>query len=239
MNAVKLEFANRSVLKANLLQLKQELLVQQSPAIEPASATVEAFSKMPVEMQKQILSNISTYIRVLSQDIDKQIEPGIERSPRIREIARLRWALNQFGLKPMNNDVFNVITLDDVIELYNIQGIQLYRNMRFFKVCSYNLLELSVHPWEVLYDKPTHVIESTQKVIERLFETGNVVPYSIPTYLQKEKYEFAKSLKTLQVTPRYIVPLYDAVSGQPAGAFSTYSAEVIAEGDQSSRFNTI
>jgi hypothetical protein len=236
MYAVKLDFENKAVLEANLSQLKQELALHHAPAADPANASVEAFAKMSVEKQQAILSNISTYIRILSQEI----APELDRSPRVREIARLKWALHQFGLRAANNDVFNNITLDDVIELYNLQGIQLYRNMRFFKVCSYNLLDLSVNSWENLYDKPTHVIDATQRVIEKLFTSGDqAIPYNIGTYLQKEKYDFARSLKTLQVTPRYIVPLFDLRSGEPAGAFSTYSAEVIAEGDQSSRFNTI
>lgn len=240
MYAIDLDFENKAALQANLSQLKQELTLQESPSYDPAIASVETFAKLPPAHQQQILSNISTYLQILSQDIEPMIEPGVERSPRIREIARLKCALNQFGLRAASDNVFDVISLDDVIELYNIQGVQLYRNMKFFKVCSYNLLDLSVHSWEKLYDKPSSVVDATLKVIERLFASeGQVVPYSIDTYLQKEKSDFVKSLKTLEVTPRYIVPLYDIQTGQPGGAFSTYSAEIIAEGDQSSRFRTI
>lgn len=236
MYAEKLEFQNRLILETNLAELKQELTKRMSPSADPATASIEIFASLPMERQAQIMSNFSTYIRILSENL----EPEVDRTPGVREVARLKWALNQFGLKVKSNDVFNIVSLDDVIELYNLQGIQLYRNVRFFKVCSYNLLDLSVNSWETLYDKPSHVLEATQKLIQRLFTSGDhPIPYNIPTYLQKEKYQFVKSPKTLQVTPRYIVPLFSQTSGQPAGAFSTYSAEVIAEGEQSTRFNTI
>ena len=236
MYAEKLHFENKVVLETNLAKLKQELTKRKSPAADPATASIEMFANLPLAMQTQIMSNISTYIQILSENL----EPEIDRSPGTREVARLKWALSQFGLKATNNDVFDIVATDDVIELYNLQGIQLYRNMRFFKVCSYNLLDLSVNSWETLYDKPTHVLEATQKIIQRMFSSGDrPISYDIPTYLQKEKYQFVKSLRTLQVTPKYIVPLFDYSSGEPAGAFSTYSAEVIAEGEQSTRFNTI
>lgn len=236
MYATTLEFENKSELQSNLTQLQKELRIRQVPSVDPAFNTIEVFAKLPTAKQQEILSNISTYVRILAQ----AFEPEIERNNNLHEIARLRWALHCFGLKAKKQDVFNIVAPDDVIEVYNLQGVQLYRNVGFFKVCSYNLLDLSVQPWDMLYDKPTHVIEATHNVIHRLFDSGDdPIPYGIGTYLQKEKFEFADSLKTLKVTPKFIVPLYDINDGRPSGAFSTYSAELIAEGNQSGRFNTI
>src|SRR4051812_12784179 len=206
MYATNLDFENRPELQANLSQLQQELRNRKVSSPNPARTTIEIFASMSPENQKEILSNISTYVRILAQ----AIEPEIERSPRDQEIARLRSAIRSFGLKAANDSVFNIVSANDIIEVYNLRGIQLYRNVGFFKVCSYNLLDLSVHSWDKLYDKPTHVAEETHDVIQRLFSSGDEpIPYGIGTYLQKEKFEFAESLKTLKVTPRYIVPLYD------------------------------
>jgi hypothetical protein len=236
MSANAFDFENRPVLEESLLRLKSELLLKQTPAHDPATYSIEQFAKAPAEKQKEILTNITTYLRILAQTF----EPEIDRSPRAREVARLKWSLKCFGLKTLNDDVFNAVSENDVIEVYNLQGIQLYRNMMFFKVCSYSLLDLSINSWDQLYDKPSTVVDATMKVIERLFTSGTQpIPYNIGTYLQKEKFHYAKQLKTLKVEPKYIVPLVDFHSGQPAGAFSTYHAEVIAEGDQSLRYNTI
>lgn len=235
MYADAIHFENRPLLEENLFRLKAELLSKQVPAHDPAAYSIEAFAKAPIDKQQEILRNISTYLGILAQTF----EPEVDRSPIKREVARLKWSLKCFGLNPLNEDVFNIVTESDVIEVYNLQGIQLYRNMMFFKVCSYSLLDLSINSWDQLYDKPSTIVEATLKIIERLFSSGDQpIAYNIGTYLQKEKFQYSQSLKTLQVEPKFIVPLVNH-SGKPSGAFSTYRAEIIAEGSLSSRYNTI
>lgn len=236
MYAVQLDFENKQPLVSNLLELKRNLISLGLPAIDPATVSVEAFAKASVSDQTRILSNLSTYIKILSQSFD----PEIQKDPRSHEIARLKWALECLGMRVRRGDVYDVVSPDQVIEIYNLAGIQLYRNMLFFKMCSYNLLDLSVNSWAELFDKPKTVIDATFGVIASLQASGGEpVEYGIPPFLQKEKFDYANSLKTLKVTPKHMVPLYDKVTGQLAAAISTYQGEVVAEGMQSSRYNII
>jgi len=67
-------------------------------------------------------------------------------------------ALSYFGFKIKNLDWVETIAQDEIIEIYSPQGIQLYRSLNFFNTCGYSLLDLYVHEWFVLWERPASII---------------------------------------------------------------------------------
>ena len=234
MSALKIDFENRVALEQILAKLQNQQLKDSVPAVVPSDEAVERFAKLSNEQQNQILSNISTFIQICEAEVEQAIDM------RSREMARVKAALKRWSLRPANDSLYDLVNENEIVEIYNLQSIQLYRNMYFFKVCSYSLLDLAVTPWQELYDKPKSAIDATNKLVETLFTSGDKpIPYGLPTYIQKENRKFLKSLKTVEVTPKFLMPLFNDESGKPAGVFSTYAGHVIAEGEESDRFSPL
>lgn len=222
-----------SQLKSNLSQLNVLLELAGAPPPESARQSVEAFAKLDSLRQESILNNISTYIEILSQEI----EP-----PRMRpnaEVARLKSALGAFGLKALDDGFFDLVKDEDVVEVYSPEGVQLYRNVRFCKICSYSLLDLAVNSWADLYEKPATMASRTQEAVNRVLVSDKTIPYDMPSFVQREKFIYSNVRRAFLVTPKFLSPLRDELSGRIGGFLSTYHGEILAEGEESRKFTII
>lgn len=232
MHADARQFANKLALEANLSQLKAEFLMKGVQAIDPARFSIDLFESLPLEKQQAILSNISSYLKILSEDITPR------RDRRDYEIERLKCALKSFKVRLSDQDFYSKIGQDDFVEFYNSSNIQLYRSVRFFSLCSYSLLDLSVNPWDELYEKPVGVMSEVISHIERAKESADTVECSIGSFLQREKFAYANAtqLRTFLVNFRHFTALVDAETGNQAGFLCTFTADILAEGESSSKF---
>lgn len=233
MNAGALTFHNRQALEANLSQLKTEFLINGVEAIDPAMFSIERFAKMSAEEQDMILSNISAYLQILSQDITPR------RERRDYEIERLKCALAAFKLKLKDGDFFNKIGEQDYIEFYNHRNIQIYRSVKFFSLCSYSLLDLSVNPWDELYDKPVGVMNHLLGEIGKSMMEQTTVASSLGSFVQREKFTYANAtaLRTFLVNFRFVTPLISEETSDPAGFLCTFTSDVLGEG--SNKFSVL
>jgi len=73
-------------------------------------------------------------------------------------------ALKHFKFKLKKHD-WAQSAADEIIEIYNPQGVQIYRSLNFFGVCGYSLLDLCVHEWWILWERPKSVINSIHNVV--------------------------------------------------------------------------
>lgn len=232
-----LRVINQKRLHQNLLSLKQMLIENGVSPVETAAYSLERFQKEDLDRQQQILDNISKFLKILALEPIREV-PRKER--RQLEISRLKKAMKEFNLKAMDSEVFELIGNEDVIEVYGSEGVQIYRNLTFCKICSYSLLDLSVNSWDELYEKPAPVVRAIHDLVGEVMTTATkTLPYNLESHIQREKFIYAKTLRTFLVTPRYISPLVDEETGERAGILSTYSAKVIAEGPESLRLDIL
>ena len=202
--------------------------------VAPAPESIKKFLSSPVSAQNEIIANITKYLDILAQD------PELLPKRRNVEANRLRRALDGFGLRAFDENVFNQIADDDIVEFYSDMGVQLYRNTTFVKLCSYSLLDLAVNSWEDLYEKPTTVINTMQTVIQDLLSSlEGTKSFGLAPFVQKEKFLYARTLRTYMVNPKIISPLVEIHSGKRTAFITTFKAEIIAEGNESDRFRVI
>jgi hypothetical protein len=110
---------------------------------------------------------------------------------------------------------FDHVAADDIVEIYNTQGIQVFRNIRFFEVTSYSLADLLVFEWYNLYDRPKVVIEKIFERVDTILKNEHeLLPMDIPTHLLKEIK--AQPIQVSDVTFKNISPLF-SYSGEKAG----------------------
>ncbi len=68
-----------------------------------------------------------------------------------------------------------MIKEDDIIEIYNNESRQLYRNFRYFDFCSYSIEELYSLEWWNLFSRDANItsqlIEESQKIFSNTVDT--------------------------------------------------------------------
>ncbi len=112
----------------------------------------------------------------------------------------------------------NSIEEDDLIEVYNLENIQVFRNLKFYETTTYSLEDLLLYDWPELYSRP-------KKMTQQLLDLVASVISQPDTEFTKEMSDIpAHYLKEIKATPmqisevrfRYISPITD-LAGNKAG----------------------
>lgn len=158
------------------------------------------FRSLPqVEMERNYL-NFVIYYEVCSEVLAEGGRLGDSKLVVWRMIKKL-------GLVP-TEDLFSVLEDDDIIEIYDASGIQIFRNFNFFDISSYTLEELYSYPWSDLYERNQFVTKQINDYAIQIF-TGQVdhtLPISVPKHNLEERFSLFKH--TMEMEERYFSPLY-------------------------------
>lgn len=137
------------------------------------------FSGLDLDSQSNILKHFEIYSEVL---IDTH------RSETLQESKVLVWNM----LKRLNffptDDILSKIKDNHIVEIYNSQNIQIFRNLSFFKVCSYSLDEILCIPWWKLYHREDKISQEIFKFGSQVLsgEINHSVCPEIPTHILTE-----------------------------------------------------
>jgi hypothetical protein len=120
------------------------------------------FSKLPDEVKDPVSWGLKTYCGVINQ-------LRAEGKTTKHNLQGVWYTLKACNLIP-RNDLLSTIDPSDIIEVYSIQGIQLYRSFEFFSLCSYDLESLLCRPFFELYTHGKELDEKTATLMQRLDE---------------------------------------------------------------------
>jgi PAS domain-containing protein len=196
--------------------------------LEPTLFSLQKFATLPPERQSEILEMITKYINHLRK------APTVATLGLPEEKAegiRLAMAANEFGLAIIDADILSKIEDGDVVEIYDSQGRQIYRNLMFCKFSSYSLLDVAVNSWEELYERPLFSLEGIRdRVIEQFSTQVTTRPYGIEDHILKEKFIYSKVRKTFMMRMKFISPLADQITGQRIAVVSICRVKVVSQG---------
>lgn len=138
--------------------------------------------------------------------------------------SRSLWlALKYFNLRP-TSDLFNYIHQDKAVELYNSDGIQVWRNFHFFKVCGYTIEEIFCFTWQERYERNDFATKQIVDLISQFTrDTTQVAHCSIYNQLREN---FSNQRFIIDVLHEYIAPVYD-YKHDVAGFVSISDAKVL------------
>src|SRR5579871_3186205 len=94
--------------------------------------------------QKQVIENFRRYLNVCVSSVDKNIEPLDERH------SLVWYAIGEFGLRPPG-DLFSHLQGPDLVEIYDLNHVQMFRTLNMFHCLSYSIEELITYEWPELY----------------------------------------------------------------------------------------
>lgn len=180
------------------------------------------FSKLGVLEQRNAIERLKIFNQICS-DV-------LADGKSLKDSAALTWyALKKFNLI-FSSDLFQYIRDENVIEIYDRNNVQLFRNFHFFDVSSYTLEDLLCRPWTDLFVRVNE--EHTQAIIDtcQKFYTKEVtatVPLSqVGTHRIMES-DSPFSFEVDAVVD-YLAPLYDK-SRYPCGFIAIESANLASK----------
>lgn len=159
------------------------------------------FNNLPECNQFTIVSNLEVY-RNICEKITLELGSNSDFSQSI-------WiALKSLELVP-SSDLFNYLKVNRIVEIHNLDGQQMFRNLYFFKFCSYTLEELYCIPWIELFDRPPEntkqMIDFVHKMSKVKLNQTHVITEIDPhiTIESKSKYKMCLNYKPLYYSPLF------------------------------------
>lgn len=138
------------------------------------------FSRLTEEKKKSVNQSLSFYCELCRE----QMSEGYTLSDGPSFLWR---ALGKLGLIP-RSDLFQHFDKEAVIEIYSNESVQLFRNLNFFKYCSYSLEELHAKEWWFNYDRDPKITEIIYDYAAKVFSgelKENFIP-QVPVHVVKE-----------------------------------------------------
>lgn len=154
--------------------------------VRPFLPGMPFFSKLSLEQKQKAIEAISFY-RDLCQS---QIDDGYK----LKDSLSLTWrCIKALNLTP-RSDLFSYLTNDHVVEIYSRDHIQLFRNLKFFEICSYTLEELLSNEWWVLYHRDENITQKIFQEAQKIFsgEVKTTFEPEVPRHILREIASFDK-----------------------------------------------
>jgi hypothetical protein len=218
-------------LKATDLELTLKVLLSECEALlascgiqcAPATpAALQAFHHLSPRRQTLILDELQCGFMSLNEMVES---PIYEKMTRNRELNILSRYLKRMSLKVARSEVMDLIDEEDVVEIYTIEGIQIFRSWSCFRVCSYSLADLLIYDWATLYDRPSAAVTHVQDCIKQATAPGTpLVKYGIPEYIMTERFDGHNN--AFYFNMKYLVAVLDEKTNQLIGIMSTGAARM-------------
>ncbi len=181
-----------------------------------------------LETQQTYLHQLESWLATLQEHSpfhDQLVSQSRGMSLLDLEKAQLSSFLRRLGAK-VDDSLFSEIHDGDVIEVYlfNADGTatQVYRNVAFLQMCSYDLLTLVSHSMQDLFRRPGEIEARMNELIADLFTSTVVKPVDLPAH-EITEIRHPRHRK-FRIRIRYAAPLFNE-TGTPIGFVSTLSAE--------------
>lgn len=218
-------------------QLNRALKAHGLPQNDPTPEAVLRYQQKQANERADILNGITVYTDILINSIYRQ-QMNPELPLQEMEFLRMRQAAEEFHLRILDDNLHNYIEEDDVVEIYDSQDRQIYRNLRYCQLCSYSLLDVAVHNWQELYDRPKLVIERIVARATEIIVTNSLTrPFQIPRHILREKLIYSQTLRTFLINLKYVSPIMDLKTGKRVGFICIGTAEKIHEVNNTSILN--
>ncbi|RYZ82587.1 MAG: hypothetical protein EOP06_21425 [Proteobacteria bacterium] len=178
------------------------------------------FQKLSSEAKIAAVTSIQFFLKIC--------EEATASGEQLMDTKRLTWrALRHFGFVP-SEDLFSTMTEDTIVEVYNTDNIQVFRNFEFFKFCSYTLEDTFCRPWPELFRRPDPFIaKAVQDRLTEVLNTGSrsLVPSGISSHVVEEIDSLRLNRMMLEI--RDFAALYDK-QNQLAGYIALERAHFIS-----------
>lgn len=208
---------------------------------DPSKETLLDFDLLPRERKLLILANLR-----FQNDVILEASAGLSPADiasngqftREKELPYLMTALRKAGLRLGDCSILDQIKDDDIIEVLDSRGVQIYRSWSCYKYCAYSLAELLVYDWDTLYVRPSWVAKKLHEMAPLLYQPGAAtMPYMLPEYTITER--LLKNDRVLLFEMKHASPLVCVDSRRTIALISTGRMKALQNSHAASQIHMI
>ncbi len=102
---------------------------------------------------------------------------------------------------------FDTLDQGDIVEIYDANGVQVFRNFDFYEHCTYTLLDLVSYPWYELLERHESITGIIGGHIQTIMGNCNeTVPSTVPVHSMREI--FSEEKRMFYSKFKYFAPLF-------------------------------
>lgn len=182
--------------------------------------TWKKFRSLSSVLQKEINESFRSYFNICLTASNEGIGLDDDR-------ALVWYAIKYLCLRP-SSDLFDKLSKGDIIEVYNTENIQIFRNIRFFEITSYTLGDIFTHPWTELYEREKESESNILHEVIKVFKGETNYTKSIIHIKRHEILEaFSQGGNVILAQFKYVSPIYKKNSNEVVAILGSSEAKVV------------
>lgn len=160
------------------------------------------FSVLSLAKQQVIYEDLRRYYQICLESI--QLHNSLKDN-----MGQFHLALKKLDIQ-VEGQVFSALNSEDVIEIYTLDSIQIFRTFNFFHLVTYTLEEIFCRPWFELYERDVFTNEANHKAVKHVLsgQARSPIYPNIPIHDIYEKKEGSRSLT--KIKHRFMAPAYNS-----------------------------
>lgn len=193
----------------------QELGALEGLALVPFhDASLPYFQKLSSDARAALTRQVTEYVDVMSESSIE--DRSVLRNSRTlwRMLGRLRW-------RPAP-DLFESLRDEFVIEIYDADGLQIFRSFNFFPLCTYTLEEIYTLPWFELYDRDEARFGQTLDIVRDVLTQPQLGTRPMVGGVHEVRERKGPVRRCTTIRPEVISPLHDS-GGDVCGFVHSFS----------------
>lgn len=212
-------------LELNLQLLSSIQLLENK--LRVAGSPVSQFSENALNKLRSLSTDRKKELTDLYTHLNSSIDPTMPE----QEIPFLQTALKKMGYST-DPTFWKKFEQNDVLEIYGPNMKQVYRNLNFYKVSPYSLLDLSTFEWPELYERSEDIAKMAFEKASR-FSTQQLpcgwldIPEHIVTHSLVSGYTLNFKPTSCVVQLKYISTLMDMNFNLPSGFLVSSTVKVL------------
>lgn len=150
---------------------------------------------------------LQQFSKVLTEMSAASLDPWNNKS--------LLWTtIKVLKLKPKIESLIELIEGEEIMEIYDLNGIQIFRNLRFLELCNYPIEMILTRPWHELYARSPSIKKQilVDCILSALSLKGFSPQAQVPNHIASEIY--SEEIQPIFCQPRLRIPLYPSKSRQ-------------------------
>lgn len=216
-------------------KLKQEILSPAAPILEVLEDLTKTAAKIGYEIRSVSAASLNRFHALPSNEQDRLIESlsiccqsfaSASSTSNLQTVdaQALRWALSRLRLS-VPEDFYSAIRPGDVVEVYEFSEFrQIWRNLEFLRLCSYDVITLSTTPLPELFARDEAINQLIFNEAMAAKTEHRTSPFNVPEHELVERLD--KHNLVFRIGTKFRTPVFNQ-GNEVVGFVSTLRAELV------------
>ena len=169
--------------------------------------SLRGFLSLDLAVRHDIESKLAASLQIF-QEAAQEGTLDTSSEIQIRCVNKAIWKYGFFA----KGDWEHLVEATDVIEIYDFNNTQIYRNLEFLRVCSYDLLKVMTSEWWMLWDRSEKALDDLRRCVGLVYDANGPIELNIPQFLTREKSAERRAFLTRF---KWFIPLWKPGQSRP------------------------